>query len=241
MQTAILDHAAGSPLGIGTDRILRSQAAMPETALPHEFRPIQPGDDPAVAAIIRTVMPAFGAAGPGFAINDPEVDFMSRAYAGPRSEYRVVVDDAGLQSYKPLRPQPKLQCVFEYVYFARPDSVLWGRNVHTVRKALGHQLAREHPVTADLVIPVPDSGVPAAIGYAEAAGVPFEMGLIRSHYVGRTFIEPSQSIRHFGVRVKLNPVKSILDGRRVVLVDDSIVRGTTSRKIVRMVRSAGAT
>jgi amidophosphoribosyltransferase len=152
----------------------------------------------------------------------------------------VVVDDAGLQSYKPFRPQPKLQCVFEYVYFSRPDSVLWGRNVHAVRKELGHQLAREFPVAADLVIPVPDSGVGAALGYAEEAGLPYDSGLVRNHYVGRTFIEPKQGIRHFGVKVKLNPNREVLAGKRVVVVDDSIVRGTTSRKIVKMLRSAGA-
>jgi len=130
--------------------------------------------------------------------------------------------------------------VFEYVYFARPDSVLWGHNVHHVRKVMGHQLAREHPVEADLVIPVPDSGVGAALGFAEEAGLPFDFGLVRNHYVGRTFIEPEQGIRHFGVKVKLNPNREVLAGRRVVIVDDSIVRGTTSRKIVRMVRQAGA-
>ena len=122
--------------------------------------------------------------------------------------------------------------MFEYVYFARPDSVLWGRNVHAVRKALGHQLAREYPVVADLVIAVPDSGVGAALGYAEESGLPYDMGLVRNHYVGRTFIEPQQGIRHFGVKVKLNPNREVLDGKRVVVIDDSIVRGTTSRKIV---------
>jgi len=152
----------------------------------------------------------------------------------------VVVDDSGLQSFKPFRPQEKLQCVFEYVYFARPDSLLWGRNVHVVRKTLGHQLAREHPVVADLVIPVPDSGVGAALGFAEEAGLPYDSGLVRNHYVGRTFIEPKQGIRHFGVKVKLNPNREVLAGKRVVVVDDSIVRGTTSRKIVKMIRAAGA-
>jgi amidophosphoribosyltransferase len=152
----------------------------------------------------------------------------------------VVVSDAGIKSIRAFAPRPRLQCVFEYVYFARPDSILWGRNVHTVRKALGHQLAREHPIQADIVIPVPDSGVSAALGYSEESGTPYEMGLIRNHYVGRTFIEPKQGIRHFGVKVKLNPMRTMLDGRRVVVVDDSIVRGTTSRKIVRMIRSAGA-
>jgi amidophosphoribosyltransferase len=152
----------------------------------------------------------------------------------------VVIDGRGPTSLKPFRPAPNLQCVFEYVYFARPDSVLWGRNVHSVRKAMGHQLAREHPIEADLVIPVPDSGVGAALGYAEESGLPYDVGLVRNHYVGRTFIEPQQGIRHFGVKVKLNPNREVLDGRRVVVVDDSIVRGTTSRKIVKMVRAAGA-
>ena len=150
------------------------------------------------------------------------------------------MSDAGIKSIRAFAPRDRLQCVFEYVYFARPDSILWGRNVHTVRKALGHQLAREHPVLADIVIPVPDSGVSAALGYSEESGTRYEMGLIRNHYVGRTFIEPKQGIRHFGVKVKLNPMRTMLEGRRVVVVDDSIVRGTTSRKIVRMIRSAGA-
>ncbi|HBH02269.1 MAG: amidophosphoribosyltransferase [Candidatus Rokubacteria bacterium RBG_16_73_20] len=152
----------------------------------------------------------------------------------------VVISDAGVRSLRPFPPAERLQCVFEYVYFARPDSILWGRNVHTVRKAMGRQLAREYPVAADLVIPVPDSGNSAALGYSEEAGTPYELGLIRNHYVGRTFIEPKQGIRHFGVKVKLNPVREMLEGRRVVVVDDSIVRGTTSRKIVKMLRGAGA-
>jgi len=152
----------------------------------------------------------------------------------------VVIDDGGLRSIRAFAPRERLQCVFEYVYFARPDSVLWGRNVHTARKELGRQLAREHPAEADIVIPVPDSGTSAALGYSEEAGTPFELGLIRNHYVGRTFIEPKQGIRHFGVKVKLNPMREMLEGRRVVVVDDSIVRGTTSRKIVRMIRAAGA-
>jgi amidophosphoribosyltransferase len=135
---------------------------------------------------------------------------------------------------------PSNMCVFEYIYFARPDSTLGGRSVYQTRRALGRRLATEAPVEADVVIAVPDSGVPAAIGYAEQSGVPFQMGLIRSHYVGRTFIEPQQSIRHFGVRLKLNPVRDVLAGKRVVVIDDSIVRGTTSRKIVKMLRDAGA-
>ena len=152
----------------------------------------------------------------------------------------VVIDERGVTSVKPFRPAERLQCVFEYVYFARPDSVLWGRNVHAVRKALGHQLAREYPVAADLVIAVPDSGVGAALGFSEESGLPYDVGLVRNHYVGRTFIEPQQGIRHFGVKVKLNPNREVLDGKRVVVIDDSIVRGTTSRKIVKMIRAAGA-
>jgi amidophosphoribosyltransferase len=152
----------------------------------------------------------------------------------------LIIDEGGLRSIHLPEEAEQRACVFEYVYFARPDSRLGGRSVYDVRKQLGVQLAAEHPVEADVVIPVPDSGVPAAIGYASARGIPFEMGLIRSHYVGRTFIEPQQSIRHFGVRLKLNPVEPILRGRRVVVVDDSIVRGTTSRKIVKMIRDSGA-
>jgi amidophosphoribosyltransferase len=152
----------------------------------------------------------------------------------------VVIDDRGVTSLRPFAPASAHNCVFEYVYFARPDSQVFGRNVYEVRKELGRQLARESDVPADIVIPVPDSGVPAAIGYAEQARLPFEMGLIRNHYVGRTFIEPTSSIRHFGVKVKLNALREVLDGKRVVVVDDSIVRGTTSRKLVHMVRQAGA-
>ena len=154
----------------------------------------------------------------------------------------VIASAAGLKSIKPFGlPQQSAQCVFEHVYFARPDSYVFGESVNEVRTNLGRRLAREAPADADVVVPVPDSGVCAAVGFAEASGIPMRMGLIRNHYVGRTFIEPQQSIRHFGVRVKLNPVRSIIEGKRVVLVDDSLVRGTTSRKIVKMVRSAGAT
>jgi len=152
----------------------------------------------------------------------------------------IVIDGAGLRSMKlPVEVKPQM-CVFEYVYFARPDSRLHDKSVYDVRKELGRRLAREAPIDADVVIPVPDGGVPSAIGYAGERKIPFEMGLIRSHYVGRTFIEPQQSIRHFGVRLKLNPVEPILRGKRVVVVDDSIVRGTTSRKIIKMIRDAGA-
>jgi amidophosphoribosyltransferase len=153
----------------------------------------------------------------------------------------IVLEQSGMRSLRPLGGGAKPHmCIFEYVYFARPDSKLGGKSVYDVRKAFGRSLAREHPVDAEVVIPVPDSGVPAAIGYAADRNLPFEMGLIRSHYVGRTFIEPQQSIRHFGVRLKLNPVRPVLAGKRVVVIDDSIVRGTTSRKIVKMVRDAGA-
>src|SRR5436305_2668902 len=152
----------------------------------------------------------------------------------------LVVSDEGLKSIRPFPAAPLAHCIFEHVYFARPDSYVFGRSVNEVRTELGRVLAREQPVAADVVVPVPDSGVCAAMGFADEAGVPLRMGLIRNHYVGRTFIQPQQSIRHFGVKVKLNPVRSILEGRRVVLVDDSIVRGTTSRKIVGMVRQAGA-
>jgi amidophosphoribosyltransferase len=151
-----------------------------------------------------------------------------------------IVGPEGEKSIRPFPPAPKAHCIFEHVYFARPDSYVFGKSVDQVRTELGRRLAAEHPADADVVVPVPDSGVCAATGFAEASGLPLQMGLIRNHYVGRTFIEPHQSIRHFGVRVKLNPVKSILQGRKVVLVDDSIVRGTTSRKIVKMVRAAGA-
>ncbi len=156
----------------------------------------------------------------------------------------VVIDGTGLRSDRlfPGQPTPPRlgRCVFEHIYFARPDSVLFGKSVYAARHALGRRLAVEHPVHADLVMPVPDSGVPAAIGYSEESGIPFAMGLVRSHYVGRTFIEPQQSIRHFGVKLKLNALKDVLKGKRVVVVDDSIVRGTTSRKIVKMIRDAGA-
>jgi amidophosphoribosyltransferase len=152
----------------------------------------------------------------------------------------VVVSEEGTRSLFPFPPAHRTRCVFEYVYFARPDSTVFGRNVYQVRKALGRQLARESLVPADLVVPVPDSGVPAALGYAEESGLPFDFGLIRNHYVGRTFIEPQDAIRHFGVKVKLNAQRGVLDGKRVVVVDDSIVRGTTSRKIVTMLRNAGA-
>ncbi len=152
----------------------------------------------------------------------------------------VVIDKTGLKSVRPFLPRRQRFCVFEYIYFARPDSLVEGTSVYEARKRIGAELARETPVPADLVVPVPDSGVPAAIGYAAEAGLPFELGIIRNHYVGRTFIEPTDHIRHLGVRLKHNANRTTLSGKRVVLVDDSIVRGTTSTKIVDMVRHAGA-
>jgi amidophosphoribosyltransferase len=150
------------------------------------------------------------------------------------------LESDSLESQFPLPKEQPAHCVFEHIYFSRPDSYVFGRTVHTSRRYLGKYLAREHPAVADVVVPVPDSGVSAAIGYAQESGIPLEFGLIRNHYVGRTFIEPKQSIRNFGVKIKLNPVREILQGKRVVLVDDSLVRGTTSRKIVQIIRGAGA-
>src|ERR1700739_1178864 len=152
----------------------------------------------------------------------------------------VRISRSGIESIRFAPEKPRQQFIFEHVYFARPDSIIFGRSVNESREALGLTLAKEHPVDADIVVPVPDSGVPAAVGYALESRIPFRMGLIRNHYIGRTFIEPSQAIRNFGVKLKLNPIRSLIEGKRVVLVDDSIVRGTTSRKIVRMVRDVGA-
>jgi len=152
----------------------------------------------------------------------------------------VVISATGLRSLKPFAIKQRRFCIFEYIYFARPDSIMEGTSVYDVRKRIGAQLARESAVDADVIIPVPDSGVPAAIGYAAQAGIPFELGIIRNHYVGRTFIQPTDRTRHVGVKMKHNPNRHAIEGKRVVLVDDSIVRGTTSRKIVEMVRQAGA-
>jgi amidophosphoribosyltransferase len=152
----------------------------------------------------------------------------------------VRISRSGIESIHFAPEKPHQQCIFEHVYFSRPDSTIFGRSVNESREALGRLLAQEHPVDADIVVPVPDSGVPAAVGYALESGIPFRMGLIRNHYIGRTFIEPSQAIRNFGVKLKLNPIRGLIEGKRVILVDDSLVRGTTSRKIVRMVREAGA-
>ncbi len=152
----------------------------------------------------------------------------------------VVISEDGIESHKPFPPQQMRPCIFEYIYFSRPDSIVHGRPVYDVRKQMGAQLARESGVDADVVIPVPDSGVPAAIGYAQESGVPFELGIIRNHYVGRTFIQPTQSVRELGVRLKHSANRSVVKGKRIILIDDSIVRGTTSVKIVQMMRDAGA-
>ena len=152
----------------------------------------------------------------------------------------VVFDEEGAHSHKPFPPMPARPCIFEYIYFARPDSIVGGRPVYDVRKAMGAQLAKEAPADADVIVPVPDSGVPAALGFAQASGIPYELGIIRNHYVGRTFIEPTQQIRQLGVRLKHSANRAVVNGKRIVLVDDSIVRGTTSSKIVKMMRDAGA-
>jgi amidophosphoribosyltransferase len=194
---------------------------------PHGFRPL-----------------ALGRLGDGYIVCSETcaMDLIGATYVREIEPGEVlVISEHGLKSLRPAAAQRHAHCVFEHVYFSRPDSVVFGRSVNEVRTEFGRQLAREAGVPADVVVPVPDSGVCAALGYAEQAGIPFRMGLIRNHYVGRTFIEPQQAIRHFGVRVKLNPVRELLRGQRVILLDDSIVRGTTSRKIVKMVRAAGAT
>ncbi|KPK13752.1 MAG: amidophosphoribosyltransferase [Myxococcales bacterium SG8_38] len=195
---------------------------------PYGFRPLCLGELDG-AYVIASEPPAFQLIGASF-VRDIEPGEM------------VVINETGIESLRPFRMDPKRRymCIFEYVYFARPDAWFDGISVYEARKRMGRALAEDQPVDADIVVPVPDSGVAAALGYAEAAGLPFELGLIRSHYVGRTFIEPAQSIRHFGVRLKLHPVQSVLQGKRVVVIDDSIVRGTTSRKIVKMIRDAGA-
>ncbi|TQV80692.1 amidophosphoribosyltransferase [Denitrobaculum tricleocarpae] len=164
-------------------------------------------------------------------------DFIRDVEAGEM----IVLDAEGLRSMRPFPPMKQRACIFEFIYFARPDSVMEGHSIYEARKRIGAELAIENPIDVDVVIPVPDSGVPAAIGYAAAANIPFELGIIRNHYVGRTFIEPGQQIRHLGVRLKHNANRGMIEGKRVVLVDDSIVRGTTSIKIVEMVRAAGAT
>jgi amidophosphoribosyltransferase len=198
---------------------------------PHGFRPLAMGQMELSGGHICYV----------FASETCAFDLIGAVYVGDvQPGEMVIVGPEGLTREKYAPERPLAQCVFEHVYFSRPDSVVFGRAVQESREMLGRLLAREHPADADLVVPVPDSGVSAALGYSAESGIPFRHGLIRNHYVGRTFIEPSQAIRDFGVKLKLNPVRYLLDGKSVVLVDDSIVRGTTSRKLVRMVRSAGA-
>jgi len=194
---------------------------------PHGFRPL--------------VLGRFGDGGWVVASETCALDLMEAEYVREVEPGELLHFRGGeVRSMHPFQPAARHACIFEYVYFARPDSRVFGRNVYEVRKEMGRQLAREAPAAADIVVPVPDSGVPAALGYAEESGIRFEMGLIRNHYVGRTFIEPTDSIRHFGVKVKLNAQREVLEGKSVVVIDDSIVRGTTSRKIVRMLRAAGA-
>ena len=200
---------------------------------PRGFRPLAMGRIPALEGQKRDTIV--------FASETCAFDLIGATYERDvKPGELIVVGPEGITSRFYSTAAPQSSCIFEHVYFSRPDSMVFGRAVQTSREELGRQLAREAPVEADLVVPVPDSGVTAAVGYAAESGIPFRFGLIRNHYVGRTFIEPSQSVRDFGVKLKLNPVRSLLEGKRVVLIDDSIVRGTTSRKIVRMIRSAGA-
>jgi amidophosphoribosyltransferase len=198
---------------------------------PRGFRPLAMGhlelSDGQVATVFASETCAFDLIGATY-VDDVEPGEM------------VIVAHEGITRELYTTPEPPAHCAFEHVYFSRPDSIVFGKSVAQSRELMGRLLAREHPVEADLVVPVPDSGVGAAIGYASESGIPYKQALIRNHYVGRTFIEPSQAIRDFGVRLKLNPVRHLLEGQRVILVDDSIVRGTTSRKIVRMIRDAGA-
>ena len=198
---------------------------------PHGFRPLALGrlelSDGKIAHVFASETCAFDLINAVY-LNDVEPGEM------------ISIGPEGMTRERYAPEQPRAQCVFEHVYFSRPDSIVFGRAVQESRENLGRFLAQESPVDADVVVPVPDSGVAAAIGYASESGIPFRQALIRNHYVGRTFIEPSQAIRDFGVKLKLNPIRHLLEGKRIVLVDDSIVRGTTSRKIVRMVRNAGA-
>ncbi len=200
---------------------------------PHGIRPLSLGRLPGGEPVVASESCAFDLVGARFERDVEPGEIVVFAPGTP--------GEPGLEhSIFPFPPAVKVPCIFEHVYFSRPDSLVFGRAVAEVRRALGRELAHEHPVEADLVVPVPDSGVPAAIGFANASGIPFDVGLTRNHYVGRTFIEPAQSIRHFGVKVKLNPARALIEGRRVVLVDDSLVRGTTMAKIVHMVRESGA-
>ncbi|HEX4652582.1 MAG TPA: amidophosphoribosyltransferase, partial [Granulicella sp.] len=200
---------------------------------PHGFRPLSMGRIAGVDGAPDTFV---------FASETCAFDLLHAKYERDvKPGELVMVSEDGVTSRYFDTTTRQASCVFEHVYFARPDSRIYGRWVQQSREEMGRTLARESGVSADLVVPVPDSGVTAAIGYASESGIPFNLGLIRNHYVGRTFIQPEQRVRDFGVRMKLNPVRSLLEGKRVILIDDSIIRGTTSRKIVRMVRAAGAT
>jgi amidophosphoribosyltransferase len=194
---------------------------------PRGFRPL----------VLGKVQDAYCVASETCAFDLIDAEYMREVEPGEM----LIIDETGMQSLKPFEAKQAAACTFELVYFSRPDSTIFGKSVNESRHKMGKQLAVEHPVEADLVVPVPDSGVAAAIGFASQSDINYRQAIIRNHYVGRTFIEPSQSIRSFGVRLKLNPIKDLINGRRVVLVDDSIVRGTTSKKIVQMVREAGAT
>ena len=190
---------------------------------------------------IRPLVMGTLAGAPIFASETVALDVVGADYVRAIEPGEIVIaTSAGMRSVKPFPAQPARPCIFEHVYFSRPDSIVDGSSVYSVRKAIGAELARENPVEADLVVPVPDSGTPAAIGYAQASGIPFELGIIRSHYVGRTFIQPGDQVRHLGVKLKHNANRALIAGKRVILVDDSIVRGTTSLKIVQMMRDAGA-
>lgn len=206
--------------------VLMTQTELVAARDPHGFRPLCLGklDGAYIVASETCVMDLI------------EAEFIREIEPGEL----ILINEQGLQSFFPFKKADTKHCVFEHIYFARPDSFLFGEHVYSARKAMGRAMAQESPADVDLVVPVPDSGVVSAMGFAEESGIPFEMGLIRNHYVGRTFIEPQSQIRHFGVKLKLNPVKKIIDGKRIAIIDDSIVRGTTSRKIVKMLRDAGA-
>ncbi len=211
--------------GAGSVLVL-TERMMLATRDPHGFRPLVLGQLPGGGWV--------------FASETPALDLIGATFVRDLSPGEVVVvDQDGLTSFHPFPRTKPRACIFEYVYFSRPDTMLWGKDVYSVRRELGRRLAQEQPCDVDMVLPVPDSGVAAALGFAREIQAPFELGLIRNHYVGRSFIEPNQRIRDFGVKLKLNPVPGLLTGQRVAVVDDSLVRGTTCRKIVRLLRAAG--